>query len=91
MAVENQELQHVWDTETNKYKMKTRPDYPDQTTIQQARIERLEKKLQFRAKPLREQIFSKPQIEKILPAIKILHEHRTDWNILRQFLIEFEA
>lgn len=89
-AVENFELKELWDTLTDKYKRKTKPDYPDRTSVEQAYQSNLEKRLAFRAQPKRQQNLTKVQVEKFIPAIKLLHETKTDFACFKQFLADFE-
>lgn len=34
--------------------------------------------------------FSKTDIDKIIPAIRVLHERKVEYSYLRNFLMEFE-
>lgn len=82
----------MFDTSTGKFNKKNHTIYPDKEQAKKEQTKKLDAtKKPIKIKPKLLQGFTKTDIDRLLPAIKILHEAKVEYTILGKFLSEFEA
>ena len=82
----------MFDTSTGKFNKKNQTIYPDKEQAKKEQTKKLvDTKVAIKIKPKLLQGFTKSDIDRLLPAIKILHEAKVEYTILSKFLSEFES